>query len=66
MTNNIKLGTLVKFSATTSFCLHDIQYDIEEFYTRSQILENRQLSRMKVVSFKVVAGKEMIYVKVEE
>lgn len=66
MPNNIKLGTLVKFSATTSFCLHDIQYDIEEFYTRYQILENKQLSRMKVVSFKVVSGKEMIYVKVEE
>ena len=66
MTNNIKLGTLVRFSATTSFCLHDIQYDIKEFYTRSQILENKQLSHMKVVSFKAVAGKEMIYVKVEE
>lgn len=66
MTNNIKLGTLVKFSDTTSFCLHDIQYDIKEFYTRYQILENKQLSRMKVISFKVVAGKEMIYVKVEE
>lgn len=66
MTNNIKLGTLVKFSATTSFWLHDIQYDIEEFYTRSQILENKQLSHMKVISFKAVAGKEMIYVKVEE
>ena len=66
MTNYIKLGTLVKFSATTSFLLHDIQYDIEEFYTRSQILENKQLSRMKVISFKVVAGKEMIYVNVEE
>lgn len=66
MTNNIKLGTLVKFSATTSFQLHDIQYDIVEFYTRSQILENKQLSRMRVVSFKVVSGKEMIYVKVEE
>ena len=66
MTNNIKLATLVKYSATTSFLLHDIQYDIEEFYTRSQILENKQLSHMKVVSFKVVVGKEMIYVKVEE
>ena len=66
MTNNIKLGTLVKYSATASFLLHDIQYDVEEFYTRSQILENKQLSRMKVISFKVVAGKEMIYVKVEE
>ena len=66
MTINIKLGTLVKLSATTSFWLHDIQYDIDEFYTRSQILENKQLSRMKVISFKALAGKEMIYVKVEE
>ena len=66
MTNNIKLGTLVKLSATTSFWLHDIQYDIDEFYTRSQILENKQLSHMKVVSFKALSGKEMIYVKVEE
>jgi len=66
MTNSIKLGTLVKLSATTSFWLYDIQYDIDEFYTRSQILENKQLLRMKVVSFKALPGKEMIYVKVEE
>lgn len=66
MTNNIKLGTLVKFSVTTSFWLHDIQYDINEFYTRSQILENKQLSRLKVISFKALSEKEMIYVKVEE
>ena len=66
MSNNIKLGTLVKFSATTSFCLHDIQYDILEFYTRSQILENKQISRMRVISFKVVPGKEMISVRVED
>lgn len=66
MTNNIKLGTLVKFSATTSFWLHDIQYDIDEFYTRSQILKNKQLSHMKVISFKALTEKEMIYVKVEE
>ena len=66
MANNIKLGTLVKFSTTTSFWLHDIQYDIDEFYTRRQILENKQLSRMKVVSFKVVKGKEMLHVDVEE
>lgn len=65
MTNNIKLGTLVKLSATTSFCLHDIQYGIDEFYTRSQILKNKQLSRLKVISFKA-SRKEMIYVKVEE
>lgn len=66
MINNIKLGTLVKLSATTSFCLHDVQYDIEEFYTRSQILKNKQISRLKVISFKALSGKEMIYVKVEE
>lgn len=66
MTNNIKLGTLVKLSATTSFWLHDIQYDINEFYTRSQILKNKQISRLKVISFKALPGKEMIYVKVEE
>lgn len=66
MINNIKLGTLVKLSTTTSFWLHDIQYDIVEFYTRSQILENKQLSCMKVISFKALTGKEMIYVKVEE
>ena len=66
MTNNIKLGTLVKLSETASFWLHDIQYDIDEIYTRSQILENKQLSRMKVVRFKVLPGKGMLYVKVEE
>lgn len=66
MTNNIKLGTLVKLSVTTSFWLHDIQYDIDELYTRSQILKNKQLSRMKVVSFKALPSKEMLYVKVEE
>lgn len=66
MTNNIKLGTLVKLSATTSFWLHDIQYDINEFYTSSQILKNKQISRLKVISFKALPGKEMIYVKVEE
>lgn len=66
MTSNIKLGTLVKLSATTIFWLHDIQYDINELYTRSQILKNKQLSRMNVVSFKALSGKEMLYVKVEE
>lgn len=66
MTNNIKLGTFVKYSLTTSFCLHDLQYDITEYYTRSQILENKQLSRMKVAHFKVVKGKEMIHADVEE
>lgn len=66
MTNNIRLGTLVKLSATTNFWLHDIQYDIDEFYTRSQILKNKQISRLKVISFKALSEKEMIYVKVEE
>lgn len=66
MTNNIKLGTLVKYSATRSFCLHDLQYDIIEFYTRSQILENKQLVHMKVVKFRACAGKELIFVDVEE
>lgn len=66
MTNNIKLGTLVKYSIPTSFCLHDLQYDITEFYTRSQILENKQLSRMKVVRFNVFMGKKIIHVDVVE
>ena len=66
LTNIIKLATLVKCSAITSFCLHDLQYDITKFYTRSQILENKQLSNMKVVQFKVVAGKQMIHVDIEE
>lgn len=66
LTNTIKLATLVKCSAIISFCLHDLQYDITEFYTRSQILENKQLSHMKVVQFKVVAGKQMIHVDIEE
>ena len=65
MTNNIKLGTLVKYSATTRFCLHDLQYDLTEFYTRSQIIENKQLSHMKVVQFKTL-GKNLIRVDVEE
>lgn len=66
MTNNIKLGTLVKVSATTSFCLRDVQYDITEYYTKSQILNNKQLSKMKVLQFKNIVGKNMLYVDVEE
>ena len=65
MTNFIKLGTLVKFSATTRFCLHDIQYDITEFYSRSRILDNKQLLKMKVVQFKS-AGRNLLYVDIEE
>ena len=66
MSNNIKLGTLVKLSATNIFWLHDIQYDIDELYTRSQILKNKQISRLKVISFKALSGRKMIYVQVEE
>ena len=66
MTNNIKLGTLVKYSIATSFCLHDIQYDITEYYTKSQILSNRQLSSMKVVQYRALKGKQMLHVDVEE
>lgn len=66
MTNNIKLGTLVKCSIATSFCLHDIQYDIIEYYTKSQILSNSQLSSMKVVQYRALKGKQMLHVDVEE
>ena len=66
MTNNIKLGTLVKCSIATSFCLHDLQYDITEYYTKSQILNDSQLSKMKVVQYRALAGKAMLYVDVEE
>lgn len=65
MTNLIKLGTLVKFSATTRFYLHDVQYDITEFYSKSQILDNKQLLKMKVLQFKSI-GKNMLYVDIEE
>lgn len=65
MTNFIKLGTLVKFSATTRFCLHDIQYDITEFYSKSRILDNKQLLKMKVVQFKST-GRNLLYVDIEE
>lgn len=65
MANNIKLATLVKCSATIRFCLHDIQYDVIEYYTKSQILNNKQLSKMKVLQFKTL-GKNMLHVDVEE
>lgn len=66
MTNNIKLGTLVRFCATTNFRLHDVQYDIYELYRKSQIMQDKQLKHMKVVSFKVVENENMIQVDVEE
>lgn len=65
MANNIKLGTLVKFSTTTSFCLHDIQYDITEFYTKSQIMENKQLVKMRVINYGIY-NRDIIYVNIEE
>lgn len=64
--NNIKLGTLVKCSIATSFCLHDMQYDITEYYTKSQILNNSQLSKMKVVQYRVLGSKSMLSVDVVE
>mgnify|MGYP003367559600 CR=1 FL=1 len=66
MTNNIKLGTLVKCSIATSFCLHDMQYDITEYYTKSQILNNSQLLSMKVVQYKAMSEKAMLKVEVVE
>lgn len=66
MTNNIKLGTLIKLSKTTNFCLHDVQYNIYELYRKSQIMSNKQLKKMKVLSFKVVENENMIQVDVEE
>lgn len=66
MSNNIKLGTLVKCSIATSFCLHDIQYDITEYYTKSQILSDSQLSSMKVVQYRALKGKQMLHVDIEE
>lgn len=65
MTNNIKLGTLVKYSITTSFCLHDVQYDITEFFTKSQIMKSKQLIGMKVINFKIFSA-NTLYVNVEE
>lgn len=66
MINNITLGTLVKCSTATSFCLHDIQYDITEYYSKSGILNNSQLSKMKVVQYRALGSKSMLRVDVEE
>ena len=64
--NNIKLGTLVKFSETNNnFELHDIQYDIIEFFNKSQIKNSYQLMHMKVVQFKAIE-KDLIHVDVVE
>ena len=66
MTNNIKLGTLVRFCTTVNFRLHDVQYDIYELYRKSQIMSDKQLRSMKVVSFKAIEHENMIQVDVEE
>lgn len=66
MTNNIKLGTLVKYSIATLFCLHDMQYGITEYYTKSQFLNDSQLSKMKVVQYRVMSEKAMLKVEVVE
>lgn len=66
MTNNIKLGTLVKYSIATSFWLHDLQYDITQYYTKSQILNNSQVSKMKVVQYRALGSKPILHVDVVE
>lgn len=66
MPNNIKLGTLVKLSASYTFRLHDIQYDITEYYTKTQILKNKQLSKMKVVQFSNILEQNMLHIDIEE
>lgn len=65
MTNNIKLGTLVNLSAIPSFRLHDIQYDITEYYTKSEIMQNKQLLKMKVLQFRIVTH-ELLHIEIEE
>lgn len=66
MANNIKLGTLVRLCTTTNFWLHDVQYDVYELYRKSQIMSDKQLKKMKVVSFKVEENENMLEVDVEE
>lgn len=65
MTNNIKLGTLVNLSAVPGFQLHDIQYDITEYYTKSEIMQNKQLLKMKVLQFRIVTD-ELLHIEIEE
>ncbi len=65
MTNNIKLGTLIKFSAIPCFYLHDAQYGILEVYTKSQIMKNKQLLKMKVIQFKIF-NKNSLLIDIEE
>lgn len=65
MTKNIKLGTLVNLSAIPRFRLHDIQYDITEYYTKSEIMQNKQLLKMKVLQFRIVTD-ELLHIEIEE
>lgn len=65
MTNNIKLGTLVNLSAVSRFRLHDIQYDITEYYTKSEIMQNKQLLKMKVLQFRILTD-ELLHIEIEE
>ena len=66
MTNNIKLGTLVRFCKTTNFWLHDVRYDVYELYRKSQIMSDKHLKKKKVVSFKVEENENMLEVDVKE
>lgn len=67
MANSIKLGTLVKHSASgTFFRLRDIQYNITEYYTKEQIIKDKQLSNMKVLQFKIIAELNLLHVNVKE
>ena len=43
-----------------------MQYDITEYYTKSQILNDSQLSKMKVVQYRVMSEKAMLKVEVVE
>ena len=65
MTNNKKIGTIVKLSAIPSFRLHDIQYDITEYYTKSEIMQNKQLLKMKVLQFRIVTD-GLLHIEIEE
>ena len=43
-----------------------MQYDITEYYTKSQILSNSQLSAMKVVQYRALKEKQMLHVDIVE
>lgn len=68
MSKNIKLGTLVNLSAIQNFRLHDIQYDITEYYTKAELMQNKQLLKMKVLKIRIATDEifEILHVEVEE